>query len=269
MADKYFNAAGLSALKAWILSKIPIIDAAMSDTSTNSVQNMIIKSYIDDHAQMHDDDIAALNVAIGDIEARLLALEGKDVPDEYIKISALKASGNAAYIDTGLTLDGSLSVSIEGRTETDSAAVLFDAYRDSNLRMGGVFYNRARPRYDRWWTGVTYAEHQTTGIDLSQKFLLQQTRTGISITQGSVTTASAYNGTTETDDTIPVWLFKTSRTGVSSGDTIIYSARFEKAGELLRNLVPVKRVADDALGMYDKVTKVFFGNAGSGAFTIA
>lgn len=241
MADKYINEAGLSAVKEWFLGQL----------------------------QIRDDEIAALNVAVEDLEVRVMALEGRDIPDEYIKITGLKATGNEPYIDTGLTFDGALAVSIEGCTATNSAAVLFDAYKDSSTRMGGIFYNRARPRYDRWWAGVGYAEHDTTGIDLSKKFLLQQTRTGISLTQESVTTASSYSGTTATDTTLPIWLFKSKRTGISSETAIIYSARFEKAGELLRNFVPVKRIADDALGMYDKVTREFFGNAGSGAFTIA
>lgn len=245
-----------------------VIDSVMSDVSENPVQNKAIKLYIDGHAQIHDDDIAAINSEIGDLEARLLALEGKALPAEYEQITALKAEGNLPYIDTRLTLDGSISVFIEGHTDTDSTGIFFDAYESSNKRMGGIFYNRQRPRYDRWWTGVNYGEHDTTGIDLSKKVLLQQTRTGVSVTQGSVTMATTYTGTTVTDTNIPIWLFKTRRTDLASNSVTIYSARFERNGEVLRNLIPVRRLADNELGMYDFVSKSFFSNAGSGTFTV-
>ena len=38
-------------------------------------------------------------------------------------------------------------------------------------------------------------------------------------------------------------------------------------GELIRNLIPVRRKNDSVLGMYDTINKQFYINAGSGAFT--
>lgn len=37
-------------------------------------------------------------------------------------------------------------------------------------------------------------------------------------------------------------------------------------GVMMENLVPVQRSSDDAVGLYDTVTKTFFGNSGTGAF---
>ena len=46
----------------------------------------------------------------------------------------------------------------------------------------------------------------------------------------------------------------------------IYSAKLYDNGTLVRDFIPVRRHSDGAIGMYDKVTDTFFGNAGTGTF---
>ena len=41
----------------------------------------------------------------------------------------------------------------------------------------------------------------------------------------------------------------------------------ESNGVMIRNFIPCKRNSDGAIGMYDLVTNVFFGNSGTGIFT--
>ena len=42
---------------------------------------------------------------------------------------------------------------------------------------------------------------------------------------------------------------------------------YDKYGKLIRDFHPARRLSDGAIGMYDTVTKSFFGNNGSGSFT--
>lgn len=51
------------------------------------------------------------------------------------------------------------------------------------------------------------------------------------------------------------------------GSVKIHSVKQVDAGVTVLDLVPVRRLADDVLGMYDKVTGSFFTNQGSGTFT--
>ena len=65
----------------------------------------------------------------------------------------------------------------------------------------------------------------------------------------------------------PLWLFKNATKLGSPGRFRLYSAKIgTDAGETLRDFVPARRVSDSAIGLYDRVTKCFFANAGTGAF---
>lgn len=46
----------------------------------------------------------------------------------------------------------------------------------------------------------------------------------------------------------------------------IYYCKMWYNNDLVRDFVPVKRRSDGAIGLYDKVTDAFFGNAGTGSF---
>ena len=46
----------------------------------------------------------------------------------------------------------------------------------------------------------------------------------------------------------------------------IYSYKVWDSGVLIQNLIPVRRLTDNEVGMYDTVSKTFFGNAGTGSF---
>lgn len=47
----------------------------------------------------------------------------------------------------------------------------------------------------------------------------------------------------------------------------VYSFYVKNGSKIIRNFIPVKRNIDNVLGMYDKVTKQFFTNVGTGTFT--
>lgn len=52
-----------------------------------------------------------------------------------------------------------------------------------------------------------------------------------------------------------------------SGCRIYYIKFWTRENEKVRDLVPCRRKSDSVLGMYDKVDRIFFTNAGSGTFT--
>lgn len=56
--------------------------------------------------------------------------------------------------------------------------------------------------------------------------------------------------------------------GNDTGELRVYSAKFWLGGQLVRDFVPCVRKADSKPGMYDRVSKTFFTNVGSGEFTI-
>lgn len=49
--------------------------------------------------------------------------------------------------------------------------------------------------------------------------------------------------------------------------SILYSCKIYDNGTLIRDFIPVKRISDSKCGLWDKVTKVFYPNSGTGTFT--
>ena len=49
--------------------------------------------------------------------------------------------------------------------------------------------------------------------------------------------------------------------------SILYSCKIYDNDTLIRDFVPVKRISDNEYGLWDKVTKAFYPNTGTGAFT--
>lgn len=187
------------------------------------------------------------------------------VPSEYQVVNYVQSDSRNAYIDTGLYLDGTYDIECEGCTGSYNAGILFDAFESSNKRIGGIFYNRANPRYDRFWTGVSYAQQATPGIDLGSKFYIRQDQGGSFIRQSSTVSSIAYTGTFETSSTAKLLLFSSARTDYEPDKSVLYWCKVCRNGEVLRDFVPVMRLSDSTAGMYDRVTESFFGTAGSQA----
>lgn len=210
-----------------------------------------------------DGEAETVNMSDGMRKAFRRAL-GKET---YTDAASLVSRGNA-YIDTGLTLNGSYRFVIEGNTKEDGAGILFDAYTDNNARTGGILYNRQSPRYDRWWTGVGYGQLSTSGIDLSSRFTLEQNMNGVAILQGSVESRDYYGGSAVVSGS-RVLLFASDRADLQATYTEIYSALIYGAdGALLRDFRPVVRDSDGVPGMWEAVEGKFYANAGSGSFEI-
>ena len=67
-----------------------------------------------------------------------------------------------------------------------------------------------------------------------------------------------------------IWLFNWYHTDASLTRPSVgrlYSTKISESEKLIHELIPVKRLSDSAVGMYDLATNTFFGNDGTGTFT--
>lgn len=190
------------------------------------------------------------------------------LPSGYTRAAITSASKNA-YVDTGLTLNGAYEIEFKGHTMAQGAAVLFDSYTSNDLRMGGIMYNRADPRYDCYWPGVGNGRLETAGlIDLSQTFTLVQNKNGATITQGSNTATRSYAGTEATDTTPILVAGGTQRTtSPDSTTTEEIIIRDSIGGTMLRHYIGCTRDSDSVAGLYDLVTNTFKPSDGTAQFT--
>jgi len=64
-----------------------------------------------------------------------------------------------------------------------------------------------------------------------------------------------------------IGVYTTNKLPIANGiDTKTYSVQMYDNDVLIRDFIPAKRIADNAIGMYDSVTKTFFENQGTGTF---
>ena len=73
--------------------------------------------------------------------------------------------------------------------------------------------------------------------------------------------------TKSTQNNILIMYATPSDSGEKIGKMKLYAFKMYDKNELVRDMIPVKRKSDNAIGLYDKVTKKFYGNAGTGTFT--
>lgn len=173
-----------------------------------------------------------------------------------------------AYINTGVTLDGALDWEVDMTTgDPDILNYPINAYRSSSARIGGSF-NVSLRRFYYYWTGVTYATHNiSTDIDLTKRLTIKQNKNGLAIIQGEAESTVTYNGTTATDSSRQVTLFRTTQNN-TAGLVYIHSAKISKNGTVLRDYIPARRLYDSALGMYDRANGTFYTKVGTGEFVV-
>ena len=82
----------------------------------------------------------------------------------------------------------------------------------------------------------------------------------------SVDNTNTYDDNWESGPLGDFYLFAYDTASNTRSSQKIYSAKLYDNGVLVRNMVPVRRDADDVLGMYDLVTDTFYINAGTGTF---
>lgn len=194
------------------------------------------------------------------------------LPSGYLQLEYIRATGTQ-YINTGYSpqsenviyecewLEEALNAgsSLFGSTNTGSS---------SNKWTGVHYHPSAGALYSA--TGATDGVCSAAGIVAGAKNTLKTT-----INNGTVTMLR--NGTTYTGNYagsirngISIGLFADKRNSdvvEFTNNVRMYSWRMTDNGVLVRDMVPAERVSDGAVGMFDLVEGVFYGNAGSGAFT--
>ena len=86
---------------------------------------------------------------------------------------------------------------------------------------------------------------------------------------GVVVNISAY---TWASDRRPIYLFALNSNGTPAQQgpgCRIYGIKFYDGDDLIRDYIPAKRKSDQALGMYERITKQFITKSGTGDFTTA
>lgn len=178
------------------------------------------------------------------------------LPDGYTELEYIESSGTQ-YIDTGITPTTTLETEIvllPTSGATSEHAIFGSAWSISGYFL--MFYQDIVRWHSR---GVNV---DVSGVGLTNRITVTASPTLLDVNG----TAYPVSGTGK-DTTNNVYLFYTGddSTSGNKGHFKLYSCRMWDNENLVRDFMPVQR-SDGAVGLYDLVNGVFYGNSGSGVF---
>ena len=202
---------------------------------------------------------------------RQLMMRKKGIPAIYKVLDWIQSSGTQ-YIDTGF---------VANQDTYFEMTFSVDNLNDNYYFCGGGYawqnniFAMTKTSASNTNINFVYGNSATlfNGFSANTKYRAIMNKNNFYIYEGTNTSPS-YTGsltyqTLSTDENFR--LFTVNYTVISGAPLRpapmkLYSAILKDNGTIVRNLIPVRRLTDNVCGMYDTVSKTFFGNAGTGAF---
>lgn len=161
----------------------------------------------------------------------------------YTELNYIQGTGTQ-YIDTNITVNKNDNITL-----IEDCAISTDNYAGAN-------------GYMQWTGGITNNQLKTVKVEYKN---ITET-ISVDDTVISTTSWSSFDGTN-----VKLGIFKLGDSNNSwhSADSQsgkIYSCKIYNNDTLVRNFIPVKRNSDDVICLYDKVTRAYFLNQGTGNF---
>ena len=198
--------------------------------------------------------------------------QGSRIPSDYEEVDFISrptGTGTTTFINTGVTLSGTgtavfdlsfMLTNIGSASDTKYVTSVRENVPDSNKVGYGVAYAADATRVFSW-AGGTSASINYESSQLNQKLTMQATinSTGWTISDGVTTQSSS--GTPRAYTNSPICLFGqkiTSETVNLPFYGRIYYLKVSENNVELLDLVPCKRVSDEAAGFYDLVNETFY-----------
>lgn len=186
---------------------------------------------------------------------------GGILPDGYTQLEYIQSSGTQ-YIDTLFKHNQNTRVVMDVQpTETPSAnAWAFEGRDSTSAAKHGVFYYQTSG--GEWNGDYANTRKEVSGIGATTRMTIDFNKNVLSINSESVTfTASTFQSS------VNLILLAANTGGTIAGQLSanLYSCKIYDDGVLIRYFYPCKNSAG-TVGLYDIVSNVFYGNAGTGVF---
>lgn len=186
------------------------------------------------------------------------------VPTDYRQVEYIESTGTQ-YIDTGIYCSNMLSVSLKMQFTSS----VNNQFNGAILDDGGML--------KRYHVGIPY-DSSVFSIEL-QNTQVVTASSNININEYYISSTKCQinniiktgNWSTNLPDTLTFWLFYRNGAGRESWthkycQAKLYSCQMWENNNLVRDFIPVTRVSDLIIGLYDTVSKTFFTDANGGNF---
>ena len=188
------------------------------------------------------------------------------IPKEYAAVNYISSANGNQYINTEYIGNSATRVIIGASSSLASSNIPLFGARDTNgyYNSFSIWQNTGangmRFDYTDTTANVVYSHSWlTTGVNIIEKNGRYNYVNGVQVTSNNEKTFSCNN---------PFYLMSINTSGISING-FVGSVSFCKIYEnniLVRNFIPVVRRIDKVAGMWDTITKQFFGNSGTGNF---
>ena len=212
------------------------------------------------------------NFVVGDekIFSKVRFIEDTSEISKYTKLKCLISSGTQ-YIDTGFKPNNNTEYEVSGYMNPSGVFGVARWSDESTYDTFGAHSVTANPLdyYGRYSDNKYY---NCPSSVFNNNIIWKHTKNNISITNADNDTVYVNeNITTATfQSTYNMWVFAFNNMGSILARSVgckIYYFKIWDNNALIRDYIPVLRNSDNKPGMYDRVTKTFFTNQGTGEFT--
>lgn len=186
--------------------------------------------------------------------------------DGHTQIESIELTGTQ-YIDTGFVpnQNSAIEINVLFPTVENNKAFVYGAAQDSTSNAFECYV----------WSGAFTFNYGGQGNRINslgtavanKKVCITQNKNTASVQYDGGEVVSATTGTTSFTAPNSLTLGALHRTsGVSPTPLVIYACKIYDNDTLVRDYIPARRNSDGELGLYDKVNKEFYANAGTGTF---
>lgn len=182
----------------------------------------------------------------------------------YHEIEYIESTGTQ-YIDTGFVPNQDTSVEVKFSLQSNNG-FLYQTRVSTNIDAFGFCYTQDnRLRFDYGSISDGFLTLPENIIDVTSVNTIKQDKNKYYINEKYVEEYSYLQFTSPGN----LYLFAGNYNNESTGGYIsarIYAFKIWDNGTLIRDFVPVYRITDNVIGLYDKVNGVFYINQGNGTF---
>ena len=185
-----------------------------------------------------------------------------ELPEGYTQIECIESSGSQ-YIDTGVIAKTGISMTADwALTNVTSNVLAVSGATNGTIGIYPIFHLNTWvfAYYDLYYSSVTAKAGQRYRLE-SKMLSGNQTLSA----DGNVIVSKSF--TTDYNVGLPLYLFALNVSGTAKDFSAseCYSCQIYEGSTLVRDYIPCVTSAGVA-GLYDLVTNVFYGNAGTGTF---
>lgn len=214
-------------------------------------------------AENLDPVLTAQEQKLAELEA-LVDSKISGLDSAYKELEYIESSGTQ-YIDTLIKINGGLRVKTNLILPSSSVdGHIFGGRNGSGKDAFGVYVHLTTIRND-----YNASISGTTASPVNSTFYIDKNKGNLYI--NDIITHTQYTNTIENAEfsgNYNLFIFCRNHNGEPQAFTtyILYNFKIYNNDVLVRNFIPVKRKSDNEVGLYDKVSKTFFTNQGTGTF---